>query len=218
MMKRILTIVVVFLASGCFHGCSKPSAESSPEASGVAQQESVPATADSKSPQVGQAVLPAPESPPDKVLADFLKALRDGDESLAESLLTTKAKEETAKRNLAVQPPGSPSASFQIGKVDYVADDQGAHVNSNWTEKDDQGNSVSYAIVWIMRRQPAGWRIAGMATQVTASSSPVYLNFEDPDDMLRKWRAAEAALAAEQSETVRQANREGSEAKSNVTR
>lgn len=223
-MKRILTVVIVFLASAGLHGCSKPSGQSSADGGSAARQEApAPATADSSSPAAaqpaaGQPALPAPQTPPEKVLAEFLKALRDGDDTLAESLLTAKAREETAKRNLAVQPPGSPSATFEIGRVDYVADNQGAHVESNWTEKDGQGNSVSYEIVWIMRRQPAGWRIAGMATQVTASSSPVYLNFEDPDDMLRKWQAAEAALAAEQSEAARQASREGTEAKPHLTR
>ena len=44
--------------------------------------------------------------------------------------------------------------------------------------------SVSYEIVWALRQQTDGWRIAGMATQVTPAEAPIFLNFEDPDEML----------------------------------
>jgi hypothetical protein len=136
-------------------------------------------------------------------VASFLKALREGDSRMAESLLTPKAREETAKRHLVVQPPGKPTATFEIGRVEYLsADRTGAHVQSVWTE--DAG-TVSYEIVWALRRQDDGWHIAGMATQVVSNEPPVFLNFEDPDDMLERWRIADERLAAEQNSQLRQA-------------
>ena len=109
--------------------------------------------------------------------------------------------------------------TFQIGKVEYLTSDQkGAHVSSIWTERDDRGNSVSYEIVWALRHQQEGWRIAGMATQVTESSAPIFLNFEDPEDMLRKWKDAEATVAAEQDSGVRQASRDNSGGPATVPR
>jgi hypothetical protein len=38
----------------------------------------------------------------------------------------------------------------------------------------------------MVRREADGWRIAGMATRVFEDQPPLYLNFEDPEDMLRK--------------------------------
>ena len=46
-----------------------------------------------------------------------------------------------------------------------------------------------------------------MATQVSPTEPPVFLNFEDPDDMLEKWCAAEERLAAQEDNTLRQAGR-----------
>ena len=38
----------------------------------------------------------------------------------------------------------------------------------------------------MLRREPQGWRIAGMATKVFPDQPPLVLNFEDPADMQRK--------------------------------
>ena len=207
-MKRLLPILFV-LASVCL-GCSKsPGVADAPE-DGVTEAPMVYtppeqssegfATQGTASPH--RATIAAPQrafaSSPDAVVANFLTALRDGDDSIAESLLTQKALEETSKRQLQVQPPGTPSARFQIGKVSYVtADKRGAHVSSVWSEQGTAGSEMSYEIVWALRQQQDGWKIAGMATQVTQNGPPVFLNFEDPDDMLHKWREAERALAAQ---------------------
>ena len=207
-MKRIPTVSAVLLLSillaiGCGQSSSSPQAKDAPPGTNAP-----PAVADSNLPSAGvqPAAIPA-NSPPDQVVASFLKALKEGDDAQAESLMTSRARQETAKRNLAVQPPGSPTAKFNIGAVNLLPDKKGAHVHSVWTETDPQGASVSYEIVWALRAQPEGWRVAGMATQVTEQGPQVYLNFEDPDDMLRKWEEAEATLAAQQpAGNVRQAS------------
>lgn len=177
-------------------------------------QPAPPAAADSDSPRIGSAESPSTAASsastavayatPDAAVSAFLQALRDGDDEVAEALLTPKAREETAKRELTVQPPGTPNATFRIGKVEYLsADKTGAHVNSTWIEQNPEEGPSSYDIVWALRRQADGWRIAGMATQVNPNEPPVFLNFEDPDDMLEKWRAAEERLAAQQESTLR---------------
>jgi hypothetical protein len=207
-MTRIVPVLTVCLASALVVGCGKPSAQPNSPTRSVAQQPSEAPSAGSPSTGVFQMGSTRLDDSPDAVVTTFLEALRDGDESLAESLLTKKAREETAKHDLAVRPPGTPSATFQIGKVHYVtADRKGAHVNSTWSEKDDAGKPTSYEVVWALRSLQEGWRIAGMATQVTDADPPVFLNFEDPDDMLRKLRDAETRLANQQDRGVRQANR-----------
>lgn len=155
-------------------------------------------------PAVAQQAPSSPANPqqlgdPDQVVAHFLEALRDGNDDVAAGLLTDKAREETAKNNLAVHPPGAPSATFEIGKVEYLSSQRsGAHVSSIWSERDPEtGETVSYEIIWALRRQPDGWHIAGMATQIAEDEPPVFLNFEDPAEMLRTWHDAEDRIARE---------------------
>jgi len=197
-------VLLASLLVGCSKNQQEPTTTSEREVTPKG-----PGAAVIASPEVFQAASPALNESPDGVVNAFLAALRDGDESLAESLLTAKAREETAKQGLAVHPPGTPSASFQLGETDYVTSDKrGAHVSCTWTEQDGQDDAISYEIVWALRRQVEGWRIAGMATQVTEGGPPVFLNFEDPLEMIDKWHNAEAELAAEtKNEGVRQATR-----------
>lgn len=213
-MKRALPFVGLICLSLAVVGCSQssgPPAEPATKAPSAPADTNAAKTKSSAQVPVAKpsaAVAAAPSyGQPDQAVAAFLKALRDGDNHVAEAMLTPKAREETAKRNLAVQPPGTPSASFEIGKVEYLtADKNGAHVNCVWHERDDKSAPTSYEIVWALRRLPDGWHIAGMATQVAPTEPPVFLNFEDPDDMLAKWRAAEERLARQEGQ-VRQATK-----------
>jgi hypothetical protein len=132
------------------------------------------------------------------VIAAFLDALRDGDDEVAEALLTTIARRETREHELAVKTPGAPSARYEIGEVKHVQG--GVHVNSSWREIDESGNELAYDIVWVLRHEPIGWRVAGMATAVNPAKPPVYLNFEDVPDLLQKWQQADAELAAQEAE------------------
>ena len=55
--------------------------------------------------------------------------------------------------------------AYRIGDVEYPAEDrQAAYVNSVWREEQD-GSSERFEVVWILRQQPEGWRIAGMASR-----------------------------------------------------
>ncbi len=216
-MKRALPFVGLICLSLAIVGCGQSSGPPTETAAKAANAPAVASAAASpgvaKSAPAAKAPAAVAASPgfdqPDQAVAAFLKALRDGDNRVAEAMLTPKAREETAKRKLAVQPPGSPSASFEIGKIEYLnADKNGAHVNCVWNERDNKSAPTSYEIVWALRRLPDGWHIAGMATQVAPTEPPVFLNFEDPDDMLEKWRAAEERLARQEEQgQVRQATK-----------
>ena len=143
---------------------------------------------------------PATDTPPANVVIAFLTALRDGDETTASALLTATARTETAKHELVVQPPGAPTAEFRIGQVEFVGQQKngqpvGVHVHSTWTEDDGQGGRFEYDVVWALRRDTEGWRIAGLAAPLAPNERPVFLNFEDPADMLAKQRQAQQTLA-----------------------
>src|SRR5690606_19521916 len=94
------------------------------------------------------------------------------------------------------QPPGTPDMTYQIGQTEYVTEAKdGAHVGSIWTEKFETGETHSFEVIWVMRLESQGWRIAGMAMPVGEGEEPLFLNFEDPEDLLRKWHESEAEVA-----------------------
>lgn len=130
---------------------------------------------------------------PDQAVFKFLEAVRTGDEKLADSMLTPLARQKTQEMEMVVAPPGSETASFEINGVEMIADD-GAHVSCSWSDIDDSGERHSDTILWMVRREFDGWRIAGMATTVFADQPPLFLNFEDPEDMLRKQQMLQAEI------------------------
>lgn len=167
-------------------GCSG----SSPAPATQGKQTSGPTAAAAQQQPVA---IPA-DAPPDQVVATFLGALRTGDKPTTAALLTTKARAETAKHQLAIDPLSAPNAKYEVLKPEYLTDNpDGAHVASSWSETYEDG-TVSYDIVWVLRREASGWRIAGMASELVPGEPPAFLNFEDPADMIKKW---DEALAAE---------------------
>lgn len=189
------TSLVVTLLVAVSLGCKPSPADVSTASATLSRDQSLDTSS--------QVPLPvADTSKPDAVVAAFLDALRDGNDEIAETLLTTIARRETKEHELAVQPPGSPSARYEIGEVKHVQG--GVHVNSIWSESDASGEQFVYEIVWVLREEPIGWRVAGMATAVNPAQAPVFLNFEDVPDLLQKWQQADAELAApaEQPQTL----------------
>ena len=189
MSKKLLLVVTSMIAVTL--GCKPSPADVSTVPTITARDQSLDATS-----QIPVAV--ADTSKPEAVVAAFLDALRDGDNEAAEALLTTIARRETQEHELIVQPPGSPSAQYEIGEVKQVQG--GVHVNSNWIENEPSGEQFVYEIVWVLRQEPIGWRVAGMATAVNPAKPAVYLNFEDVPDLLQKWKQADAELAAQEEE------------------
>jgi hypothetical protein len=125
---------------------------------------------------------------PDQAVFDFLEAVRTGNDQQAAAMLTPAARQKTAEMQMVVAPPGSPTARFKVGQVEYVTPDKdGAHVWCTWTDVvDAEGHTRSDDIIWVLRHETEGWRIAGMVTKIYADQPPLILNFEDPEDMLRK--------------------------------
>lgn len=132
---------------------------------------------------------------PKTAVESFLAALRDGDKAMTSKLLTQKARTETRKHNLAIDPVGATGAKFEVGETIYITSEKrGAHVESHWFDVDPQGKAVSYEIVWIMRRETGGWRVAGMATELFAGEPPLVLPFENPQEMFEAQKLAEREI------------------------
>lgn len=140
---------------------------------------------------------------PDAVVFDFLEAVRVGNDEFAAQALTLLARQKTAEMDLVVAPPGSETARFSVNEFELVPDGS-AHVATVWTDVDELGQPRSDEIVWILRQEPEGWRIAGMATKLLDYQVPLILDFEDPEDMLRRQQLAEQEILRRMQEEALQ--------------
>ena len=110
----------------------------------------------------------------------FLTAAKAGNDEEAMAMLTQVAREKAAGTTGSLTPNRSDTASFEIGDIEYLAED-GARVECTLS---DMGNTTR--MVWMVRKDPEGWRIAGTALEVFKDETPVLFNFEDPEEMERK--------------------------------
>ncbi|MHB8968946.1 MAG: hypothetical protein ACYC3X_01975 [Pirellulaceae bacterium] len=143
---------------------------------------------------------------PEQAVGSFLNALQTGDDKAAAALLTVKAREETAAHDMVVEPPGAPNATYSVGRVQHPDENpDAAYVSCLWSEKFENGEAESYEVVWVLRRETVGWRVAGMATQLSDSEEPVFLDFEDLAAMENAVKQAETAQASANGATQAQA-------------
>jgi hypothetical protein len=139
---------------------------------------------------------------PEKAVAVFLEAVRKGDDERAAGMFTPLAREKAAGMGIQVAPKGSDTASFQVGKVDYLAED-GARVQSKWTDLDKDNNPRTDEITWMVRKEAEGWRVAGMATVVFEGKPPLLLDFENPQETMQKLELLRREMERQaQSETA----------------
>ncbi len=120
-------------------------------------------------------------------VVEFLEAIKRGDDTAASSMLTTVARTKTEELGLTVAPPVNPSARYQVKDCELIGDSGDlVHVGTVWSDVDEAGQESSENIVWVVRLDPEGWRVVGMAMKVFDDMDPLLLNFEDPDDMIAK--------------------------------
>jgi hypothetical protein len=107
--------------------------------------------------------------------------------------------------NIQVAPRGSDTAKFEVGKAKYL-DPDGARVPCKWTDIDKEGNSRTDEITWMLRKEPEGWRVAGMAAVIFEGEDPLLLDFENPKETLQK-------LERLREEIARRASPQGNQAR-----
>jgi hypothetical protein len=140
---------------------------------------------------------------PDAAVFQFLEAVRVGNDTKASEMLTKVARQKTSEAQLVVAPPGSQTASFEVGEVELDGESK-AQVASKWTDIGDDGKPNTDVIVWLLRQDPEGWRIAGMATKLFDNQPPLILNFEDPEEMVQKQRQAEEEMIRREQQATAQ--------------
>ncbi len=100
----------------------------------------------------GGAQASAPADGPAAAVAEFLGAVRSGDDAKTASMLTKLARQKTAELNMVVAPPGSDTAQFEVGQVEYRGED-GARVQSVWSDLDENSQRRTDKLIWLLRRE-----------------------------------------------------------------
>ena len=138
----------------------------------------------------------------------FLDAIKRGDDAAASGMLTKVARAKTQELGLSVAPPVNTTATYSIQGCEMVGEGGDlVHVGTTWTDTDADGFKSTDNVVWVVRLDPEGWRVVGMAMRIFADLPPLLLNFEDPEDMLAKQEmvASELHKRAQQAASKDQA-------------
>lgn len=162
---RLLSVSLLAGALGCSNG-------ESPNASIATEPKAKPS---------------ANSATPERTIHEFMMAFKNGDDAKAAELITAKARQEAERTGKAVSPPGSKTMRFTVSGVEYVSEAKdAAHVSCQISDIDPANQEVTMDVVWFLRKETRGWRVAGVAMKPFPDQLPVLYNFEDQDDMDRK--------------------------------
>lgn len=129
----------------------------------------------------------AKAEPAKTTVVAFLEAIKRGDDGAARGLLTKVARLKTEELGISVAPPVADTATYSVRDAEIVGESEDlVHVGTTWTDVDGDGFKTTENVVWVVRLDPEGWRVVGMAMRVFEDMAPLLLNFEDPEDMLAK--------------------------------
>ena len=198
--------VLAFAAAICWApvGCSKsdPTAKLSPEddseptttnSTDINSVNAISGEGNGLSSPAKQPTAPSvdPSTDPTTVTSKYLGFLREADSNAdgliaANNLLTTEAREATREANVDVSLPGSTNSKYLVHQAKYVTNEKNvAHVLTSWTDTvDEQG--YEYDVTWVLKKNPAGWRVAGMITNGETPGESIVFNFEDAADITNK--------------------------------
>ncbi|MFM9059655.1 MAG: hypothetical protein ACKOSQ_11120 [Planctomycetaceae bacterium] len=145
---------------------------------------------------------PAKTGPAKAAVVSFLDAVKRGDDPAARALLSKVAKAKTEEMGMSVAPPVADTATYAVRECELIGDSGDvAHVATTWTDVAPDGTKSSESVIWVVRLDPEGWRVVGMAIRVFDDMPPLLLNFEDPEDIVAK----QQMLAAELEKRARKA-------------
>ena len=124
---------------------------------------------------------------PTDVVSQFLDEVRrGGEDSRANDLLTKRAQSELKRIGRSVQPLGFPDGSFVVTRAEAVpGEDRSALVHSIWSEPSGDGTSTDFQVVWAVEQEPVGWRISGLALELSPGQDPMIVDFENGDLMAK---------------------------------
>jgi hypothetical protein len=125
-------------------------------------------------------------------VAEFLSYYKAGDDARITAMLTSTAQQLIQEYGVHLAPIRSDTATFAVGQVELQTED-GARVYSTFTDGDGFGGQNTVEQMWMVRKEPNGWRIAGGAVKVAGEYRA--LDFESREHLaafLARQQAAEA--------------------------
>lgn len=126
-------------------------------------------------------------APAKQTVVTFLDAIKRGDDASARAMLTATARAKTAEMGISVAPPVNESAAYAVQAAEVVSEAGDlVHVATTWSDVDGEGFQTTENVIWVVRLDPEGWRVVGMAMRIFDDLPPLLLDFEDPEDMLAK--------------------------------
>lgn len=132
---------------------------------------------------------------PAALVKKFVAALRSGDAREARDLLTAKARYETRRHGLEVDPHMFPNTKFEIGETEFTTTHKNvAYVGCTWLEPNS--TAKEFELTWVTKRDEEGWRISGFFAAFDGDEEIRLLNFENVPAMLA---AMEASAAGSQT-------------------
>ncbi len=190
-----LALLALPLATGCGGGGAESAApEDGATGSAPADGQAITQPASG----AAQVVADGVGTEPAQSVAVFLDSLRRGDETAANSVLTSKAQQELAKTAYVIQPLGTPEGKYEIGRVGYPYEEKTvALVECLWTEPaaGDQPE-VTMDIVCEVHLESEGWRISGIGVTIPGTEEALVLDFEDADGLQQTIDAATGQTTA----------------------
>lgn len=140
----------------------------------------LPGSGHPEDPETGDLTI---ESSPEEVCHRFLVSLQNGERQLAFGLLTPAAQQATSRASLELDSPGEPGSVFTVMPARYATSERlVAEVDCLFHDPTSPDQSVR--LTWVMRNQPNGWKISGMAID-NGDGRPDLLSFENRTDLER---------------------------------
>jgi hypothetical protein len=140
------------------------------------------------------------------VVTEFLNALRRGDDPKAKSLLTKLAKQKVEEQGRTLGHGANDSVKVEVDDATFPTPEHDiAHVPTRWIDQDENGKPRTDKATWVCRHEADGWRVAGFAAYVFDGEEPLFMNFEDPEDMAKheQWLKEEEERRAKPESTSR---------------
>jgi hypothetical protein len=187
------SVCAALLASGLLSllvGCgpsSSPQTEENKAADKTAAIRTVPETPQESesSPAVDLNAELAVDAGPEEVCQRFLQCLQAGERRAAEKLLTQRALTATKRADLNLESPGGPQAKFTVDGARYATNKRELATVDCRVSEELYGQQVESTISWLLRSEPAGWRICGMILDLEQGDSLDFLSFENVADVER---------------------------------
>lgn len=215
----LLALVVGCGQSNTPSGPAAPTNPATANPAAPAAQPATPAAAPAATTGAQNAAAPADlqtaSADPASAVRAFLEAVRTGNDKRAEQMMSKVALENLRKQQMNVAPPGSDTARFEIGKVETLAADA-ARVSATWTDFDGPQQKTDN-MLWMLRKDPEGWRIMGTAIELFPGEAPLLLDFEQPEETRKKVQWAKEEMQRRQESQNLQAQQPQNSA-SNVQR